>query len=138
MNQTKNECCPECSTPVSGAPDETQKECLNPECRYCHQTKEGWEEIVNEFFVKMVDLEHKRSLHSNRQIFEGFTDRLRKEAEQRVASELLENLPKKLSIEYLPQYKRRPLGEKMRVEGNKGWNNCREQMEAYIKHQYNI
>lgn len=51
-----------------------------------------YEEIVNEFFVKMVGLEHKRSLHSNRQIFEGFTDRLRKEARQEVAKEILGRL----------------------------------------------
>lgn len=34
--EAKTECCEECITPASGAPDETVMECSNPKCRYCH------------------------------------------------------------------------------------------------------
>lgn len=33
----KVNCCAECITPASGAPDETQTECLNGDCKYCHK-----------------------------------------------------------------------------------------------------
>ena len=50
MNKSlqKEECCPECSTPASGAPDETQKECLNKNCKYCHMYSINTEQTIRE------------------------------------------------------------------------------------------
>ena len=50
MNKSsqKEECCAECSTPASGAPDETQKECLNKDCKYCHMYSINTEQTIRE------------------------------------------------------------------------------------------
>ena len=56
MNKSlqKEECCPECSTPASGAPDETQKECLNKDCKYCHMYSMNTEQKIRELFDKVL------------------------------------------------------------------------------------
>lgn len=112
-NQTKEECCAECSTPASGAPDETQKECLNPHCKYCHQTKEGLRNPILAIDVKKHKLRLlarsliQRHIADNHvyesnfgeiQINKGMTSledelvTVLEEAEQRVAREIKEKL----------------------------------------------
>lgn len=51
----EEKCCGECSTLVSGAPDETVKECSNSHCGYCHTSSPTWEIKERE---ALAEIEH--------------------------------------------------------------------------------